>query len=148
MGKPSEGLPQPKRIDVEDFEFICFNLARELLEFNEPIPNYSTRDSALLESSLAAPRQTYTYTKASLEEQGSTLFYSLIKNHPFRNGNKRIAVVTLLVFLSLNDRWLDINPSYFYELAVSVAKSDPKERSAVLGKCTKLLKKFIVEPKP
>jgi death-on-curing family protein len=144
MKRPSEGSLQPKWINIEDFEFICFNVARKFLEFNEPIPDYSTRENSLLESSLAAPRQAFEYTKAPLERQASILFYSLIKNHPFKNGNKRIAVVTLLVFLSLNNKWLEINPSFFYEIAVLVAKSDPKERDYILEKNTKLLNKFIV----
>lgn len=91
MSKPSENLPQPKWISVDDFEFICFNLTRELMSFDEPIPDYSTRDNSLLESSLASPRQSFELTNSSIHEQASILFYSLIKNHPFRNGNKRIA---------------------------------------------------------
>ena len=146
MKKPSKGLLRPKWIDVEDFEFICFNLTRKSLEFNEPIPDYSTRDNSLLESSLAAPRQAFVFSGASLEKQASILFYSLIKNHPFKNGNKRIAVVTLLVFLSLNNRWLEINPAFFYKIAVLVAKSDSRDRDFVLQKNTDLLKKYIVEP--
>ena len=147
MKKPSKGLPQPKWINIEDFEFICFNATRELLELNEPIPEYSTRDNSLLESSLAAPRQAFEFAKAPLERQASVLFYSLIKNHPFKNGNKRIAVVTLLIFLSLNKKWLEINPLFLYEIAVLVAKSDPKERDTILKENTELLKKSIVEPK-
>lgn len=147
MKKPSEDSPQPKWISVEDFEFICFDTARKFLELNEPIPDYSTRENSLLESSLAAPRQAYEFSNASLEKQASILFYSLIKNHPFKNGNKRIAVVTLLVFLSLNNRWIEINPSFFYEIAVLVAKSDPKERHSIVKKNTKLLSKFIVKLK-
>lgn len=42
MQKPSENSHQPKWINIEDFEFICFNLARELMSFDEPIPDYST----------------------------------------------------------------------------------------------------------
>ena len=148
MKKPSENSPQYKWIDAEDFEFICFNLTKELMESYEPIPPYSTRDNSLLESSLASPRQAFELTNASLTEQASILFYSLIKNHPFKNGNKRIAVITLLIFLSLNGKWLEIRPSLLYKVAVLVAESIPHERDFVLKKNTEIFKKFITENKP
>jgi len=147
MNKPSRNSPQPRWVSIEDFEFICFNLAKELLEFNEPIPSYSTRDNSLLDSSLASPRQNYELLNASLTEQASILFYSLIKNHPFQNGNKRIAVITLLIFLSLNKKWLEIPPLILYKIAVSVAESDPKEREGVLKEIKKIIEKYIIDLK-
>ncbi len=147
MKKPSEDSPQFKWIGIEDFEFICFNLAKELMEFNEPIPDYSNTNRGLLESSLVSPRQAYEFSNASLEEQASVLFYSLIKNHPFKNGNKRIAVITLLIFLTLNNKWLDVEPALLYKIAVLVAKSNPQERHTILKKTTEIFKQFIVNNK-
>lgn len=104
MRKPSGDLPLRKNtvwLTIDDFEFICFDFTREYLTFDEPIPDYSTKDSALLESALGSPRQTFggKLLYPTLLKQASILFYSLIKNHPFKNGNKRIAVISLLVFL-------------------------------------------------
>ncbi len=147
MKKPSKNLPQPKWISTEDFEFICFNLAKELMEFNEPIPDYNTRDKSLLESALVSPRNAFELSNATLEEQASILFYSLIKNHPFGNGNKRIAVMALLVFLSLNNKWLEISPFHLYESALIVAKSEPKQRNILLKENKKIFKKYIVDIK-
>ncbi|MCL4416809.1 MAG: type II toxin-antitoxin system death-on-curing family toxin [Actinobacteria bacterium] len=145
MSKPSESSPRYRWVNTEDFEFICFNLAKKLMEFNEPIPDYSTRDKPLLESSLASPRQSYELLGSSLTEQASVLFYSLIKNHPFRNGNKRIAVMALLIFLMLNNKWLEIPPLSLYKIALLVAESDPKERDSVLKENMKLFDKYIVK---
>lgn len=93
MKKPSEDLLQPNWIEIKDFEFISFNLARKLMSFDEPIPDYSTRDNSLLESSLASPKNIFHNTEnPTLVDLTAVLFYSLIKNHPFVNGNKRIAV--------------------------------------------------------
>ncbi|OGM01050.1 hypothetical protein A2480_02755 [Candidatus Uhrbacteria bacterium RIFOXYC2_FULL_47_19] len=61
----------------------------------------------------------------SLEEKAAALFYLLIKNHPFQNGNKRVAVTTLLVFLSLNEKWMTLDMRRLYNFAVWVAESDP-----------------------
>lgn len=50
MQKPSADLQQPsiRWLTPEDFEYVCFDLARELLTYQEPIPDYSTRDNGLL----------------------------------------------------------------------------------------------------
>jgi death on curing protein len=62
------------------------------------------RDAALLESALARPENRFAY-----ERPGVTLFdlaaayaFGLAKNHPFVDGNKRIAFTTAVVFLELN----------------------------------------------
>jgi len=147
MKKPSKDSPQPKWINIEDFEFICFNLTRKFLELSEPIPDYSTRENSLLESSLAAPRQAFEYSGATIERQASILFYSLIKNHPFKNGNKRIAVISLLIFLLLNNKWLEIPTLILYKIALSVAESEAPKRENVLKEIDKMLRKYIVDVK-
>ena len=146
MKKPSENLPQSKWIEADDFEFICFNLTREFLTFDEPIPDFSTRNTDLLESSLASPRHTFNkkLLYPSLEEQASVLFYSLIKNHPFVNGNKRIAVMTILVFLRINGKWLEIPPVSLYKLAIIVAKSESKDKDMVFKEVLKVVRRYIV----
>lgn len=145
MKKPSGGLPQPKWLKIDDFEFICFNLARELMSFGEPIPDYSTRNNPLLESSLAAPINTFNNTdNPTLVDLTAVLFYSLIKNHPFANGNKRIAVMTILIFLRLNDKWLDISPILLYQLAVTIANSLPNEREKVLNEFKRMFDDYII----
>ena len=54
------------------------------------------------------------------------LFYLMIKNHPFQNGNKRIAMTTLFVFLYLNRKWLKVDSKELYNFAVWVAQSPAK----------------------
>lgn len=136
MGKPLRSLQtsDSKWLTPEDFEFLCFDLARELMSYGEPIPDYSTRDNSLLESALGAPRQTYDnkLLYPTLQKQVAILFYSLIKNHPFRNGNKRIAVMALLAFLSLNNRWVNIDPLDLYNLACFVSESKAVDKDQVL----------------
>lgn len=143
MRKPSEDLQHLNWIDIHDFEFICFNFAKQQLEFDEPIPDYSTRDNSLLESALDAPRNAFNFSNANLATQAAILFYSLIKNHPFQNGNKRIAVMSLLVFLIINEKWISIPRDTLYEIAVNVATSNTSDRDLVLAENTKLFEKYI-----
>lgn len=148
MQKPSEDSQPPKRwLEAEDFQYLCFDLARELMSYGEPIPDYSTRDENLLSAALGAPRQTFggAMLYPDLPEQASILLYTLIKNHPFRNGNKRIAVMTLLAFLSINDRWIDIDPIKLYEIATEVSKSKPADREKVFKTLVDLISKGLIE---
>ena len=132
-------------LEIDDFESICFNLAIDEFSEKEPIPDYSTRNQAKLEASLALPKQTFDgkLLYPTLEKQAAVLFYSLIKNHPFENGNKRISVMALLVFLALNYKWLIIHPDYLSDIALAVSESKPNERNNMLKKLHNLFKRSI-----
>lgn len=131
-----------KYLFVADVEYIAYNLAKKLMTWDEPIPDFKTRFPHILESCLAAPRQTFAKKNLyrGLIEKAAILFYFMIKNHPFQNGNKRIAVTTLMCFLRKNKKWIEINNQEFYNFAVWVAESNPKVKDATL----QAIKKFIV----
>lgn len=57
------------------------------------------RDRGLLESALYRPQSGY---YESLEEMAAALFESLLLNHPFVDGNKRVEFFATDVFLRLN----------------------------------------------
>lgn len=65
---------------------------------------FGIRDIAGLESSLAQPQITFNEKDLypSLIEKAAALAFSLIKNHPFIDGNKRIAHAAMEVFLLMN----------------------------------------------
>ena len=65
-------------------------------------------DLGLLESALYRPRSGY---YRDLAEMAAALFESLIMNHPFVDGNKRVAFFTADVFLRLNGWKLDVEPT-------------------------------------
>lgn len=113
--KPTEDWQQNDTIwlELEDFKLLCFGLAREFLGQFEPIPEFVTRNPGNLESCLEVPKQTYNkeLLYPTLIDQAAILFYLLIKNHPFQNGNKRVALTSLLVFLALNNKWLKTSSS-------------------------------------
>lgn len=61
------------------------------------------RDEGLLEAALARPRHRWAYRRRpDLASLGAAYVYGLVRNHPFRDGNKRVAFVTMVVFLGLN----------------------------------------------
>ena len=61
------------------------------------------RDQALLDSALTRPQQKATYeTVTDILELAAAYSYGLARNHPFVDGNKRIALTIAAVFLELN----------------------------------------------
>ena len=59
------------------------------------------RDQVLLESALGQAAQTFAYTD-DLFKAAAQYCFSIAKNHPFLDGNKRVAAACMLVFLVLN----------------------------------------------
>ena len=83
------------------------------------------RDTSLLESALNAPFQTFGDEELypSIIEKASRLCYGLIKNHPFIDGNKRIGVYAMLVYLGLNNINLDFSDEEIINIALKTADS-------------------------
>lgn len=138
-----------KVISVKQVEDLAFELARKHLSFNEPIPDFSTRFPNILESYLATPFQRFAgkYLYPSFVAKAAILFYLLIKNHPFQNGNKRIAITSLLLFLFANGKWIDVDEQEFYNFTVWVAQSPPKVKDDVVSAITKFIKSHLVKLK-
>jgi len=123
-----------KPITIAEVELIAFTLARELMTWDESIPDFGTRFPDKLESCLGMPFVRFSRKDLyrGLIGKASILFYLMIKNHPFQNGNKRVAVMTLLVFLSNNGKWLKMGVDEMYKFAVDVAKSKPASFEKIL----------------
>ncbi len=66
-------------------------------------------NEVLLESALARPRQRHTYgdPPATLTELAAAYGFGLARNHSFSDGNKRVALMAMYVFLRLNGQVLD-----------------------------------------
>jgi len=127
-------MARPRRISVADVEYAAFRLAEELMAWDEPIPPFETRFPAKLESSINAPFQTYARKPLyrGVFGKAAALFYFMIKDHPFQNGNKRIAIATLLYFLYSNGWWISVSNDALYAFAKEVASSKPVLKDATL----------------
>ena len=136
-----------KKLTVKEVEYIAFKLAQELLSFKEPIPDFATRYPNILESCLATPFQSFGGKSGypSFIDKAGILFYLLIKNHPFQNGNKRIAITTLFLFLHKNKKWLKVDNKELYNFAVWVAESPPKLKKETGMAVEQFLKTYLVD---
>ena len=81
------------------------------------------RDDNLLDSALKTPFQTFGGKDLYPEilDKASQLCYSLIENHPFADGNKRIGVHLTLLFLKINNIELTYSQKELIEFGLSVA---------------------------
>jgi len=135
-----------KELTIGHVGHIAHEMARRLMAWDGPIPSFGTRFSGRLESCLKTPLQTFAGRSLyhTLEDKASILFYLMIKNHPFQNGNKRIAVTSLLTFLFINNKWLEIPEDDLSDLAVKVAESKPIEKDGQLVIIKAYIKKYTV----
>ena len=69
----------------------------------------------------------------------------MIKNHPFQNGNKRIAMTTLMVFLFLNKKWIKVDNQELYNFTVWIAQSPSKLKNEVVKAIEKFIKTYLVK---
>ena len=84
------------------------------------------RDEGLLDSALNATFQTFAGMELypTIIEKASRLGYSLIKNHAFVDGNKRIGAHTMLVFLTLNGIEIEYEDNDFIHLVLGIASGE------------------------
>ena len=81
------------------------------------------RDEGLLESALETAFSSFDGQEfyPSKEEKGARIGYSLISNHAFVDGNKRIGVYVMLTFLEVNGIRLDCTNEDVVHIGLSVA---------------------------
>lgn len=81
------------------------------------------RDYNLLDSALSSAFQTFGGQELypSLEEKGARIGFSLIANHAFVDGNKRIGLFVMLVFLEINGLKISATDQDIIEIGLSVA---------------------------
>lgn len=86
------------------------------------------RDDGLLESAIESCFATFDGVELypTKEEKAARLGYSLISNHAFVDGNKRIGVYIMLSFLELNGIKIKATNNDIVELGLSVADGSMK----------------------
>jgi death-on-curing protein len=77
-----------------------------------------------VEAALARPWQSADLTEAFPDDypKAAALTESLIKGHPFRDGNKRLGITAGCVFLMINDYSMDASDDDVYEAAMNIGE--------------------------
>lgn len=81
----------------------------------------------------------------TVAEKAANLLYFIIKDHPFFDGNKRIAALLFIVFLTMNEYGLTkegeakISDRALVALTLMIAESDPKEKGLMTAVVCRIL---------
>ena len=94
---------------------------------------HGVRDEHLLDSALAQPSASFdgVYLHDGVVEMAAAYAYHLTGNHPFLDGNKRVALAAMLIFLELNGRSLRVGQEELY--AAMMALSEGRLSKAALA---------------
>ncbi len=131
MSRSPRRAPRPFRyLTARQVEVICQYLIDRY--FQDPASPSELRYVVYtdkLEAALAAPAHTFEGRDLfpTVFDKAACLFRSLVKDHPFLDGNKRTAVVATVVFLNVNGYRIVALKGELYRLALGVARSRDNE---------------------
>jgi death on curing protein len=88
------------------------------------------RSAGLLESAAARPQHMAAYRqKLTVAALAAAHGWGLLRNHPFVDGNKRIALAAMVVFLDLNGRELTCSEAEETAMILRAAAGEISERA-------------------
>ncbi|WP_407148823.1 type II toxin-antitoxin system death-on-curing family toxin [Bradyrhizobium sp. ORS 86] len=87
------------------------------------------RDSAMLHSAIERPVNKWRYERAGLAELAAAYAFGFAKNHAFVDGNKRMAFMTMMVFLHKNSVRFSPEPAHATSMILSLAAGEVSEDS-------------------
>jgi death-on-curing protein len=90
------------------------------------------KDPALLEAALKRPVNKFHYENASITMLAASYAFGLIKNHPFIDGNKRIGLVAMELFLIINDIQIQATQVEKYTMVMNVASGVLSEEEVAM----------------
>lgn len=114
---------------LECFNFIFTDKDHDNLDtrrFDEGLAGI--RDTNLFYSAINAPYQGFAdeIFYPTVYERAAKLCYGIVSNHPFYDGNKRTALMAMLVFLRINGIRLKVSIDELVELMLKLAKVEMK----------------------
>lgn len=117
-------------IKKEEIIKIHEELTKDLQSADDPIFPKGIRSEGLIESAVARQATSYDgrlkYT--TIESCAAAITHSLVLNHAFHNGNKRTALVVLLVFLDFHSLILNCNEDELFKFVMKIATIHENEQ--------------------
>ena len=134
-------------LNYEDAIQVISEIKKELIAKKEASALFGQENSNRFKSILGSIYQTFDKKELypSLEEKAAPFLYFIIKDHPFVDGNKRIASFMFIYFLNKNNFLYrksgerKINDNALTTLALLIAISDPKDKDRIIKIITNLI---------
>ncbi len=87
------------------------------------------RDEGMLRSALERPINKWRDEQSEIAELAAAYAFGIARNHPFVDGNKRIAFMSMMVFLLKNDVAFSPDPAESTAMILSLAAGEVSEES-------------------
>jgi len=135
------------KLEYEEIIKVINEIKKDLINKNEASDLFGKEINNKLKDILGNIYQTFRKKELypSLEEKAAHLLYFIIKDHPFIDGNKRIASFLFIYFLDKNNFLYrkngekKINDNALTALALLIAVSDPKDKNVLIKIITNLI---------
>jgi len=149
--KKAKGQKGKFVLSYDNCKDIIIKIKENLMTKKEASNFFGIEVEKKFESAIENLRQTFAKKELyrTIEEKAAHLLYLTIKDHPFIDGNKRIASFLFIYFLDKNDYLYrkngekKINDNALVALALLIAESNPKEKDILIGIVTNLISKNI-----
>jgi len=135
-----------KELLLEDVVVVAYELAVKFMQYDQPIAKFERIqhevDMGKLEGAIRAPFQTSggKYLIKNFYMRASALLYYLSKAHALINGNKRLAITSLMVFMAKNDKWIEMPNEKLIGLSVMIASFEGKYKDIIIEALSKVIK--------
>jgi death-on-curing protein len=114
---------EPKWLSYDEIVAIH---SRQLRRFGGGV---GMRESGLLYSAIERPVNKWHYEQADLPELAAAYAYGLAKNHAFVDGNKRIAFMSMMIFLRKNGVRFAPDQAHATKIILALAAGEVSEES-------------------
>ena len=84
-------------------------------------------DENKLEAALAQPLHRFAYEASTLFELAAAYAFGIARGHPFRDGNKRVALTLAATFLEINGWRLEAGEADAATMTIRLAAGDVRE---------------------
>lgn len=138
---PKRGKSSVSSLDYQAALKAIASLKLDLASKKEATALFGNERDKGLESILGNIEQTFDgeLLYKTVEERAAHLFYFIIKDHPFSDGNKRIGCLMFLIYLKLQGIVIKINDNGLVALALLTAESDPAQKDLMARLIVNLL---------
>jgi len=134
-------------LEYEEAINVINKIKKDLISKKEASDLFGQKNSDKFKGILSSIYQTFNRKELypSLEEKSAHLLYFIVKDHPFVDGNKRIASFLFVYYLDKNNFLYrknaekKINDNTLTALTLLIAVSDPKEKDKLIKIITNLL---------
>lgn len=138
---PSRGKPSVGPLNYEAALKAIHTLKADLAARDESTALFGNERDQSFEGILGNIEQTFGREALykTTEERAAHLLYFVIKDHPFSDGNKRIACLMFLLYLKLQNITIKINDNGLVALALLLAESDAAQKALMIRLIVNLL---------